>query len=374
VSTETVAASDIPTLVNPTSAPTHRAVSETPPQVLFPASLPSATPTITKLQQLGIHTSDTLDLLCVQESRKPFVVEGLMAAGSIGIVVGDSGLGKSPLIYQLALSVAAELPWLGMRTRRGTVLYLDHENGSVGSKSLRDSVMRHLRLEKCPENFLCTQDITDIKSLTQAVETVKPDLVVIDTLRSFDSTAEENNTKGGTFLQSLRKLCQKHRVSFLLIHHIKKQDKKGFLDVRANLEADSPIQWLNLACGARTLVNQSDVRLGVDRTSKGNASLILRGHVRITGEVGPFYLERVFDDDEQPIGYQRRFGVEFLDNKEQQAAFDGLPPAFSFKEAKTKYGRRDQATIDFLNKCLRVGILRKPSKGLYEKVARGEGE
>lgn len=261
-----------------------------------------------------------------------------------------------------------------MKTRRGTVLYLDHENGSLGSKALRDSVMRFLQLQKCPENFFCTQDVTDIVKLETAVITIKPDLVVIDTTRSFDPSAEENNFKAGAFLNKLRKLCREYRVSFLLIHHIKKQDKKGFFDSRANLETDPPLQWLNLACGARALVNQTDVRLGVDRPSNPNACLVVAGHIRVSGELNPFYLERVFDEDEKPIGYQVLSGVEFLGNKEQQEKFDKLPQSFTFKEAKVVYGRQSQATVDFLEKCQRIGLLRKLGKGQYEKVSRREGE
>ncbi|MHB8501412.1 MAG: AAA family ATPase [Candidatus Acidiferrales bacterium] len=356
-----------------------------PPAVYLPTSksagplvinptVSSASAKAALLQQLGIHTPDTLDALCAQEGQKPFVVDGLIPTGSISLIVGDSGLGKSPLIYQLGLCVAAGIPWLDMRTRQGKVLYLDYENGALGSKSLRDSIMQHLQLQECPENFRYSQDVQNSNALTQAVETLKPTLVVIDTLRSFDPSVEADNPKAGAFLKSLRKLAHKDKVSFVLIHHIKKQDKKGFLDARANLETDPPLHWLSLACGARALVNQSDVRIGVDRTSKGNASLIVRGHVRITGEVGPFYLERALNDDEQPIGYRRLEGVEFLDNRDQQDAFERLPVAFSFKDAKAIYGRRDQATIDFLQKCERAGILRKIARGRYEKVSRATPE
>ena len=335
----------------------------------------TASPVPASLQQLGIYTSAALDTLCAQEGQKPFVVEGLISIGSIGIVVGDSGLGKSPLIYQLGLCVAAGMPWLGMQTCRGKVLYLDYENGASGSKSLRDSCMEHLQLQECPEDFLYSQDVLTFSDLTRAIEKVKPMLVIIDTLRSFDPSAEADNPKAGIFLKSLRKLCHQCGVSFLLIHHIKKQDKKGFLDARANLETDPPLQWLNMACGARGLVNQSDVRLGVDKPSNVNACLVIRGHVRIAGEVGPFYLERIFNDDEQAIGYRRLEGVEFLNNKDQQDAFDKLPLVFTFKEAKATYGRKDQATVGFLQKCERLGILRKPGKGRpYEKVSHAAAE
>jgi hypothetical protein len=345
-------------------------MSSTPTAV----SSPSAPALEETLQRLHVYTPETLDSLCIREGQKPSVVDGLIPAGSIGLVAGDSGLGKSPLFYQLALCVAAGIPWLGMRTVQAAVLYLDLENGWSGSRALRDSVLRHLGLQGCPPGFLCAQDIRDLRTLTAAIEAAKPALVVIDSLRSFDFKVEENNRQAGEFLQALRKLCQQYGVSFLLIHHIKKQEKKTFLQGGASLETDPVVQWMALACGARAPVNQSDVRIGVDRSSKPNACLIIRGHVRITGEVGPFYLERAFDDDEQPIGYKRLSGVELLDNKDQQSAFDKLPLAFSFKEAKASYGRHDQATADFLSKCLRFGILRKPTKGRYEKVPRATPE
>jgi AAA domain len=337
--------------------------------IASPAANPAtshAHPQDAKLQQLGIYTSQTLDSLCLQEGQKPFVVEGLISTGSIGIVVGDSGLGKSPLLYQLALSVAAGIPWLGMRTSPGPVLYLDFENGPMDSQALRDSVLRHLELP-CPENFRSCYHVSDMNHLTHIVEAAKPSLVIIDTLRSFDPSAEENNTKAGSFIKSLRAISQAHRTAFLFIHHIKKQGT-GFLSGNASIEGDSILQWLNQACGARALVNQTDFRIGVDRTSKASASLIVRGHVRIRGEFGPLYLARAFDDAEEPIGYCRLFGVEFLENKDQQTAFDKLPLAFSFKEAKAVYGRQDEATNSFLKKCALVGIVRKVAKGRYEKV------
>jgi hypothetical protein len=343
-----------------------------------PAVNPTSSATVTRLvphsgattadtlRRLGIHTPGTLDTLCVHESKKQFLVQGLISAGSVGIAVGDSGIGKTPLIYQLALCVAAGIPWLGMPTSGGQVLYLDCENGALNSRDVRDSLSRHLGLLQCPENFLSSYDISDVKHLSPAVDAVKPALVVIDTLRSFDSSAEENNTKAGAFIKSLRELGQKNRTAFLLIHHVKKQEG-GFFN-SANIETGSLIQWLNQACGARSLINQTDFRVGVDVTAKSNASLIMRAHVRVRGEMGPFYLERVLDEDQQPVGYRRLEGLEFLDNKDQQAAFEKLPAAFSFKEAKSIYGRQDQATNDFLAKCLLLGVLHKPSRGRYEKV------
>jgi len=56
------------------------------------------------------------------------LVEGFFPQPSINVLGGESGLGKSPLAIQLAVCVAAGLPFLGMPVKQGIVLYCDYEN------------------------------------------------------------------------------------------------------------------------------------------------------------------------------------------------------------------------------------------------------
>jgi hypothetical protein len=67
-------------------------------QYYDPRQAPPTALGTTELQRLGILTPDSLDSLCAEESKRPFVVEGFLTAGSLGILVGDSGLGKSAFI------------------------------------------------------------------------------------------------------------------------------------------------------------------------------------------------------------------------------------------------------------------------------------
>ena len=64
-------------------------------------------------------------------------------------------------------------------------------------------------------------------------------------------------------------------------------------------------------------------------------------------------------------------GASLLFNDEQQQAYLRLPPAFRFKDAQSIYGRRAQATKDFLQKCISVSIIRKDAKG-YRKLEAAE--
>ena len=78
----------------------------------------------------------------------------------------------------------------------------------------------------------------------------------------------------------------------------------------------------------------------------------------------------------EPIGYRELSGIDQL-NSEQSKTFDRLPDEFAFKEAMAVYGRKDQATRDFLTKCVNAALLTQPRKGRYRKVAtahpRGKG-
>src|SRR4029077_5680110 len=54
---------------------------------------------------------EDVDALCAHEfSSSGGIVAGLIPKRAVSFLIGDSGLGKSPLAYQLGLSVAAGIP------------------------------------------------------------------------------------------------------------------------------------------------------------------------------------------------------------------------------------------------------------------------
>ena len=83
------------------------------------------------------------------------------------------------------------------------------------------------------------------------------------------------------------------------------------------------------------------------------------------------YLARVSNEDGEALAYRALSGQSLLVNKTQRDAFQKLPEAFRFKDAQAAYGKGAQATTDFLNKCIGLGILRKAGK-TYEKLKVAE--
>jgi RecA-family ATPase len=98
----------------------------------------------------------TLDELEKLLSQKPvrYVVEGLLPADEVHVVVGDSGLGKTPWAYQLGLCVAEGKPFLGHQVRKCPVLYYDMENGYEEIVDVSRALCGHLGIKGSPKDFI----------------------------------------------------------------------------------------------------------------------------------------------------------------------------------------------------------------------------
>lgn len=330
-----------------------------------PASevLTSGNPTPDVLKRFGLLTPAEHDRVCERESTSHSLVEGLIQARSVSVLIGDSGIGKSPLVYQLGLSVAAGMPFLGLTTQPGLVVYADHENGPLDSRELRDNIARFLRLSAIPGQFLIWPETGEVFNLEGISRELHPKLIIIDSLRSFDPDFEKSDNTGRR-MKEFRRAAYKYNISILAIHHVKKPGQNG----PPRLENDVLMHWLKTASGHSAIINQSDTRIAAALPDNGDSAMLLRWHRRIHGESGPIYLNRVLNDAGEPIGYRPMEGPELLSNPDQQNAFANLPDEFSFHEAKRVYGRTDDPTRKWLKKCEGVGIVEHVGRGQYRKT------
>src|SRR5207302_2870448 len=101
----------------------------------------------------AVRTPEKLQERSLALGSLEYLVDGLLPSRSIALVVGDSGLGKSPLLYQMGLCVAAGVPFLGKQVRQGKVLYMDFENGLRESNDLIKQLASFLRIT-VPDSFL----------------------------------------------------------------------------------------------------------------------------------------------------------------------------------------------------------------------------
>src|SRR5579859_235175 len=74
-------------------------------------------------KRYGIYQGDDLGpVVSTLPSSTQHLVQGLIPPRSVNILVGDSGIGKSPLVYQLGLAVASGTPFLDLPVTPAKVL------------------------------------------------------------------------------------------------------------------------------------------------------------------------------------------------------------------------------------------------------------
>jgi len=327
------------------------------------------------LSKWNLLTFSDLQRYCREHDAYGQWVEGLLPKRALLLLAGESGLGKSPLACQLAVTVAAGIPFLGHPTQQTLVVYLDFENGMGPLETMLQRMVRNLGLPCVPENLLIWSISnppqgwgdpgTDIWEL---ILQLKPGLVIVDSLGSCLPEMEEKNPVANRHMQRFREImskCKDAGTTIALLHHLRKPSMQ---DIVGSLEDETPRKWFQHVRGASALVNGTDIRIGVDEPGKNtrkkrdgqtDVALVLRGFGRLRGEIPTMYLERVQDEDGDPLGYSCLTGVDLLFNSEHEEAFDKLPSDFRFKDAKFALGKGASATKDFLSKCINVGILRR---------------
>src|ERR1035438_3878316 len=79
-------------------------------------------------QSFGMYSGNEMAAIGRQLPADNHLVEGLIPQRSVNLLVGDSGIGKSPMAYQIALAVAGGVPFLSLPVRTGKVVVADYEN------------------------------------------------------------------------------------------------------------------------------------------------------------------------------------------------------------------------------------------------------
>jgi hypothetical protein len=366
-------------------------VTATLPGAQMPSGSTPAPPTPTRAvpaaarRKWGIYTPGELRQRCKELDSGTSVIAGLIPQRSLSLLVGDSHLGKSPLMYQAAICVAAGIPFLGHPVSKGRVLYLDFENGLGDVDDMITRLSRYLRLPDKPENLLlwnyndAPPEWTN-KNLGEMLCDARPVWAIIDSLSACYPGIEEKSGYVTRTYQEFRKISRDCGTAIAAVHHPRKPSTKPE-EKPPSLEED-PHEWFQQTRGSRQLINGSDVRIGVDRLGRTGylvesdgksreVALVLAGFGRVRAHIPTTFIARVRDEDGEPVGYDKLTGASLLFNATQEEAYRKLPPGFRFREAQMIYDRGAQATTDFLKKCIGVGIMRKDGTE-YRKVEVAE--
>jgi len=172
--------------------------------------------------------TNAADLLQRHPTNRPALIEGLLRSGEVASVICSAKAGKSWLLGQLALSVAAGADWLGLATRRGRVLLLDlelhPENLAFRIRSLhREMGLRPEVLESVDAIALRGSDLA-VDDLARMADRWKGySLIVLDPLyRAVGERDENANSDMAKVFNLVDAAAAASGAAWLICHHASK--------------------------------------------------------------------------------------------------------------------------------------------------------
>jgi DNA repair protein RadA/Sms len=168
----------------------------------------SARAKVTKARALNEIESTSEIRVSAQDDELNRVLGGGIVPGSLVLIGGEPGIGKSTLMLQV-----------GLQLKRLRVLYVS------GEESDQQIKMRAERLGDTSDNFLILTE-TNTKTIFQVVEQLQPELVIIDSIQTLYSPQLESTAGSiGQVRQcaaELMKFAKETNTPVFLIGHITK--------------------------------------------------------------------------------------------------------------------------------------------------------
>ena len=204
-------------------------------------------------------------------------VQGVLVEGSAGVVYGESNSGKTFLLTDLALHVAAGLPWQGRRVEQGGVVYCAMEGGNGFRNRVaawRDANgSRELPFAAIPVSLNLLDPDADAPALIVAIKAAERrigqpvKLVVLDTLSRAMAGGNENDSADmGALVANVDRIRADTGACVVFVHHSGKDAARGARGhslLRAAIDTEIEVR-VDEDSGARTatVVKQRDLAKG----------------------------------------------------------------------------------------------------------------
>ena len=191
-----------------------------------------------------------------------YLIDGLIETETLSLIFGDPGCGKSFLALDVAMCVAAGVPFHGHEVKQGAVVYMAGEGHNGITRRLKALAKQHgidpailpMFVSERAANFL---DANTMEAVGLACDSVsaahgEPALIVVDTVaRSFGGGDENSTQDMNNFVCAVDDLKARYPVStIMLVHHTGHGDKqrargaialKGALDAEYRIEKSSDV-------------------------------------------------------------------------------------------------------------------------------------
>ena len=296
-----------------------------------------------------------------KEGRTEFIVENLIPLGSLILLYGYPGCGKSFLSLDLAIKVSCGLDVFGyFKSRKTNVLLIDLEN----SLSLLKERLEFL--EAMPENVFLIFDgsfnILNQKNLNLLRKIIKEQaigLTIIDNLTSVLPKQNENDSITiYRILSNLRRICLEENTTIILIHHARKTQM---------FQSFNPLDEIR---GSSTIAAVSDLVFNLMKVQSFYQLRVLKN--RIQNNYQTFLLEL----DRGGFKYLQNLEENFDQNISQicrmieEIARSSPNGVFSVSEIYEACPHRRSEIYRALHLLQGVGKVRKIKRGVYQLLSQ----
>jgi len=163
------------------------------------------------------------EVLAEPETLTDWLVEDLVPAGWVGMLAGETKVGKTLLTLEIARAVATGGQVLGHQARKGAVLLaLVDDPPALSRKRLREKLadcgdLVYVRIDRWKAEVATALD--------QAIAELSPSLVVIDTLVKTVSSIQGDENDAAVMdriVERFTKWTENLQTTVLLLHHLNK--------------------------------------------------------------------------------------------------------------------------------------------------------
>ncbi|MGJ0487009.1 MAG: AAA family ATPase [Methylomicrobium sp.] len=185
--------------------------------------------------------------LTAQPMQIEWLLENILEQGSLNLLFGEPGAGKSLFALDWAFCIAAGMAWYTYRTQPTDVVVVAGEGYAGMARRLKALEQKYQR--KASERLLISQRPAQLLDENQArwvAETIKalcpnPGLIIIDTLHRNMEGDENSSQDIGKFISHMDQYMKPLGAAVLIVHHSGHNDKqrsRGSSSIRAAMDGE----------------------------------------------------------------------------------------------------------------------------------------
>ena len=178
-----------------------------------------------QFNQGQVELIDACDLMSLPTKRPRWIIPGFLPAASVVLLGASGGTGKTTLCFQLAKHIATGESWSEFPVERGKVLIISTDESSHDTKEKLQTI-DYTGVPRGGVSFIRFWRFTQTDLLEEKIRQIEPSLVIIDSLTSTTAGLgmDRISSSAGDCLYELRDIAERYECSFLVLHHLNKND------------------------------------------------------------------------------------------------------------------------------------------------------